>query len=821
MSGKLDNYSGTANALLTWSTQLHDAVTTVSGYGDCLETRFIDALGKAKKTLVDGAGRTIRSIDQLDNATAYTYDADGNQLSVRDPNSVGRDVVYDALGRAGLTTDTASDTTDSSYDRAGNRIAAIDGKSNSTTYAFDARGRQKSQTDRLSGVTSFTYLATGQLASLTDAESQTTSYTYDDAGRKLTETYPDHTGGSPGQASYGIVTLTRDAAGRTLRKQDQQGDSCTYFYDLAGRLSERDYRTLANSPFGTIADSDTFAYDKAGRMLTAVSGRYSNTVTYTYDTAGRTATESLTISGQTYTTTSGYNPRGELTSITYPDGTAAGRSYTDRGQLYQLAHSGTTIDTRTYDNGGRMTGSAYNNGVSESRSYNADNTLSGISFTGAPIGNLSYSWDDNKNKTSETIGGTMSGYGFSIPTNGYDDEDRLVNYNRTDGNLDQSWSLSEVGDWDSVTTEGTAESRIHGPTHELLSAGGSNVSTDVKGNITLIPSALRPNATSLLLSWDFDNRLNTADVGNNSSIDVTYKFDALGRRVFRDDGTNAVVYVQSGQQTIADYTSGTAASSPTYRYVYASYIDEPVLRYKPSATESLYYHRNQQYSIVALTDGSGAIVERYAYSAYGAPTITDGSGSGRSASVYGNRYTYTGREWDAALLMYHYRARMYDSSLGRFCSRDPVAALGGVTAAVHEQLARLYSYCRNHPSRYVDPMGLQEEDPETLIDQLQDLIDKIKDVTDTDPEDLIDTSPYGLPLKPDDIISVGTDYLDVFVDFAFELGNESSPCSRYFKKATNCILCAWADCPTRRGAGARPCCGSLVPPQPLIWNAGD
>ncbi|MEZ6135093.1 MAG: hypothetical protein R3C53_09310 [Pirellulaceae bacterium] len=49
-----------------------------------------------------------------------------------------------------------------------------------------------------------------------------------------------------------------------------------------------------------------------------------------------------------------------------------------------------------------------------------------------------------------------------------------------------------------------------------------------------------------------DNRLSTADVGNNSSVDVTYKFDALGRRVYRDDGTTAEVFVQAGQQTIAD-----------------------------------------------------------------------------------------------------------------------------------------------------------------------------------------------------------------------------------------------------------------------------
>jgi hypothetical protein len=106
-----------------------------------------------------------------------------------------------------------------------------------------------------------------------------------------------------------------------------------------------------------------------------------------------------------------------------------------------LVYDSTTIDTRAYDDGGRMTSSSYNNGVSESRTYNDDNTLAGISFTGASIGNLTYGWDENKNKTSESIGGTMSGYGFSVGSSGYDEEDRLVNWERTDSALDQSWDL--------------------------------------------------------------------------------------------------------------------------------------------------------------------------------------------------------------------------------------------------------------------------------------------------------------------------------------------------------------------------------------------
>ena len=359
-----------------------------------------------------------------------------------------------------------------------------------------------------------------------------------------------------------------------------------------------------------------------------------------------------------------------------------------------IARNATTIDTRTYDDGGRMASSVYNNGVSETRAYNDDNTLASINFAGADVGDLTYGWDDNKNKTSEDITGTMSGYGFNNTS--YDDEDRLVSWNRTDNALSKSWNLSLVGDWDSVTENGTQQDRTHGPTHEMLTAAGEAISTDTRGNMTSIPAALRPGNDPLNLTWDFDNRMSSADVDNDGTDDVSYQFDALGRRVANDNGTNTTIYVQSGQQTIADYTSGVAPASPTYTYYYASYIDEPVMRAGVGALR--YYHRGQQYSITALTDSSGNVTERYAYTAYGTPTITDAAGATLTISTDNNRYTYTGREWDETLSLYHYRARMYDSIGGRFCSRDPI----GYQAFQISRYALTYST----PTKYVDPHGL-------------------------------------------------------------------------------------------------------------------
>jgi RHS repeat-associated protein len=274
----------------------------------------------------------------------------------------------------------------------------------------------------------------------------------------------------------------------------------------------------------------------------------------------------------------------------------------------------------------------------------------------------------------------MSGYGFSVGSSGYDDEDRLVN--------------SGIGILPVIPNCN------HGPTHEMLTVANQSVTHDAKGNMTLIPAVLRPGSDPLKMKWDFEKKLIAADTDTDSMDDVFYKFDALGRRVGRDDGTANVVYFQDGQQTIADYPSGTAAGSPTYTYVYASYIDEPVMRGGSGGLR--YYHRNQQYSITAVSDGGGSVVERYAYSAYGQVTIADGSGSQISNLAISNRYTYTGREWDEGLSLYHYRARMYDAVAGRFVSRDPIGFVGSPHL--------LYEFIDASPLQFTDPTGLKKND---------------------------------------------------------------------------------------------------------------
>jgi len=173
-----------------------------------------------------------------------------------------------------------------------------------------------------------------------------------------------------------------------------------------------------------------------------------------------------------------------------------------------------------------------------------------------------------------------------------------------------------------------------------------------------------------------------------ASQSVTH--DAIVARLSVSDFTPEI-YFQDGQQTIADSPSAAAAGSVSY-----THVDAPVMRGGSGGLR--YYHRNQRNSITAVSDGGGSVVERYAYTAYGQVAILDSSLSPLATSAEGNRYTYTGREWDEGLSLYHYRARMYDAVAGRFTSRAPIGYAGSKW--------NVFCYTSSSPASSLDPTGL-------------------------------------------------------------------------------------------------------------------
>ncbi len=197
----------------------------------------------------------------------------------------------------------------------------------------------------------------------------------------------------------------------------------------------------------------------------------------------------------------------------------------------------------------------------------------------------------------------------------------------------------------------SATSRTHGPTHELTAIGASSLSFDAEGNL--------PQDTSRSpmqnYVWDYDNKMRSADIDGNGSADVSFEYDALGRRVARTQVANAVVDFHG--------LFSLAGIAPSSRW--ASLVTR-------RGGAVLFAHRNQQYSVYAYSNSSGAVVERIAYTAYGQPTFMNAAGTVQSTSPNSIRYSYTGREWDASLQLHHFRARWMGPVTGRFLGRDPI-----------------------------------------------------------------------------------------------------------------------------------------------------
>ena len=676
------------NAVTMWKSRIYDETATVTGFGTVKQIREVDSDGNVVAIRIDGLGRLLETIDQTGESSRYEYDPAGNVTKVRNPNSVGVDVVYDALGRVTSQTDTAGSVTSQTYDREGNVRTATDALSAVTTLAYDSRGRLVQQTDRLSLVTAWTYDAASNVLSMTDPESKTTTYAYDDLGRSTTITFPGHnTSTSPGQAGYDRIVSERDPLGRVFRTRDQTGGSVTLLRDLLGRVTQRDYRTTANWPTGSIADSDTFTFANSGRLSQAVSGRYSNTTSFDYDEFGRKVSEELTYGANSWEVETEYDALGRAYKEIQPGSNTIERTFTARGQLHQVKRNGATIATRSYDDGGRMIEQALANGITEAYTYHDDNLLESISVPG--IETRTYAYDANKNVTSETVTGALSGRGWSVPSGGRNAEDRLTAWNRADTNDARTWTLSSIGNWTASSINGSSTSRTYGDVHQPLTIGAATLQYDPRGMLT-------KDRDGREYAWDRAGLLQSVDTNADSTPEVTYLYDALGRKVGRSEGGTTRITPQSNWRTVAEFTTA-APTTAVESYAYGSYIDEPLQKVGTGGT--VYYHQDRRFSVTALSDGSGSPVERYAYTMHGTATLFDGSGGSRSTTAYANLRMYTGVERDSTSGKDYLRNRWFEAEMG-FVSRDPLGHVDGASV-----------YLGHYADGKIDPLGLEVTEP--------------------------------------------------------------------------------------------------------------
>jgi len=127
------------------------------------------------------------------------------------------------------------------------------------------------------------------------------------------------------------------------------------------------------------------------------------------------------------------------------------------------------------------------------------------------------------------------------------------------------------------------------------------------------------------------------------------RYDANDRQVSKVVGTSDTQYYYDGAQRVADYSGGALQD----RYVNGG--DGEVAIRVSSGGAKTYYHTDREGSVVALSNSSGAVTNKYAYSPFG-----------ESDSLSGTTHGYLGQRFDKETgLSVSTDGSAFDASRGR------------------------------------------------------------------------------------------------------------------------------------------------------------
>jgi RHS repeat-associated protein len=512
--------------------------------------------------------------------------------------------------------------------------------------------------------------------------------------------------------------------GEPLAMTDQNQTVHAYARDVLGRPLADAVTTLGSGVDGLVRRQET-SYDVLGRPLSlssfdaAEGGNLVNEATRSYHDLGLPAEEWQAVSGPVGPTTPSvqyaYDATGRLTSLTYPNGRVIAYNYAGSdallGRPSSLSDGAVTLEAYTYLGAGRVVersqpqpglalsfvkrpgepdgdgGDAYTGfdrfgRILDQRWVRAD---------GSAVVRQEHAYDRNSNKTytDDLVLPALSELyqENDAPTNeAYDALNRLTAWARgvlsaggvnNGSRLDtivapgktQTWDLDLIGNWQATAVDGVPESRTHNAQNELRAQGATPLTYDANGNLT-------ENAAGQKYRWDVWNRLREV----RSPADVvlaTYTYDPAGRRVTKTIGSvTTAVYWTLGWQELERRQGETVTESFVWSPVY---IDALLCRDSGTGLATRhYFQHDHRYSVSAITNSAGQVVERYTYDAYGKITVRDAAGDPKASQVPMQPYGYTGREFDAESGLWYFRARMYDDQLGRFVNRDPLGYVDGM-----------------------------------------------------------------------------------------------------------------------------------------------
>ena len=652
----------------------------------------------------DGADRIIHNIDEVANEIIYSYDDNHNLTETIEVEKSPEGLVseetfktsreYDSIDRLTSLVDNLGNRTGYLYDSRNNLIRVEDQLGNTTTHVYDGINRKLEEiTDLREGGTGagpvifkspvnpdgslkegydwdgdnvgritegYSWDGNSRLVSLTDDNRNVTGYEYDSLNRLIVETFADgSTNTYVYDGDHNVVALT-----------DKNGTVHENQFDGINRLTGKDVSRARG-----VSGSTKWRFEYDGLSTKATDNNSPATlsddsvVELRYDSLSRLLVEIQ--NGQRIESV--FDGVGNRLSLVYPNGRAVETSYDALDRIDTIRNQGSAAMVAEYDyiGPGRTLERRYGNGTRLSYHDGAgqDVGYDGIrrvverrheTANGDPVAGFAYAYDqeDNRRFQRDLVTDQADVYEYDsyyrLTRTAYQLPgslvDGIVSNGTTNSDVASLGGLSEtayqldgVGNWSQRTVDGATTTFSDNVMNEYASVGAISQTHDNNGNLT--------TDGSQRYSYDFANRL--VRVADDTGLPTArYAYDALGRRTLKVVGGSVTSFFYDGARSIEERNG---EGSVTSQYVFGRGVDE-VLELTTEG-RSYYYHDNSIGSVVALTDETGAVVERYRYQAYGENTILAADAvTPLPDSTVGNPFRFTGRRLDNESGLYHYRS---------------------------------------------------------------------------------------------------------------------------------------------------------------------
>jgi RHS repeat-associated protein len=610
---------------------------------------------------------------------------------------------YDEYGRAVSTALVGSDA----------RVASL------TEVNYDDKNRVLCKAQRLNTVSPQGNPCVGTQGVTPDRISK---YTYNDFDLLVTE---ERAVGTALAQTY-VKNLY---AGRLLAGQtDANGNFTNLGYDEAFRLSHVFYPSKTVRGAANYDDFNEYKYDANNNKIFERK-RNGAVINYTFDNNNRVIFKDLVDNTKAQDVAYNYDLRGLMLSARFGSDTGFGIANTFDG----FGNLRSTYNSMSLANPSQSNPLYYsydlnNNRTSIGSNYdltyftyafdglNRVNELKGAVYVGAKESLLTVNYSqDGRRKNIIRAGGATTTYNYA---NGLRLSDFSQTFTTPNYNVTNSFEYNNAGQITGLfmssslyhfkgNSNRTGNYVVNG-LNQYTNAGGANPGTgqqiDYDNNANLNSDG---NFTYV---YDDENRLVGATAAVQS-IKLTY--DPLGR-LFESDinnpgGRKKIQYLYDGDALIAEFD---ALNNNTLlrRYVHGDQVDEPWLQFYKTNTVSvadrIYLHADHQGSIIALSNGSGAVTNALAYDNYG---TLSWSGS----FSFNFRFGYTGQIYFPEMNLWFYKSRLYSPPIGRFLQTDKIGYADGMN---------MYAAMGNDPINNRDPSGLKCEgsgsDSKCTVDQV-------------------------------------------------------------------------------------------------------